>query len=263
MNLGIFLQVVEKPVSCFLENVFLQRQLIKKVLKLLIIILIIVICIISVLWSLNNSDTVVEELQEVQKPPEIIILSNEDKIRAVFEPFVTAQDYYDVSHECSVNSSATDNLACNIKGIGLLSIPTDILLTTFEGDELLFCKLFDEKEQLLFWMDQSQNQEFCISALGTALMDLSVCDKSKMNHECYYVIAIKSDIVTLKECDTLEIGIGMCYMGVAVRTDDNSICEFDEGDHVEFSKEYNYKNNCLSAIENQKQLWINHHNRYG
>jgi hypothetical protein len=239
----------------------LQRQLIKKVLKLLIIILIIVICIIPVLWSLNNSDTVVEELQEVQKPPEIIILSNEDKIRAVFEPFVTAQDYYDVSHECSVNSSATDNLACNIKGIGLLSIPTDILLTTFEGDELLFCKLFDEATRttyypgdslLLSWMDQSQKQEFCIAALGTALMDLSVCDKSKMNFECYNDIAKKSDMVTLKECNTLELGIGKCYSAVAARTDDSSICEFDEGDHVEFSKEYNYKNNCLSKIENLK-----------
>ena len=239
----------------------MQRQLIKKVLKLLIIILIIVICIIPVLWSLNNSDTVVEELQEVQKQPEIIILSNEDKIRAVFEPFVTAQDYYDVSHECVETSRAIEHLACKIKGIGLLSIPTDILLTTFEGDELLFCKLFDEATRttyypgdslLLSWMDQSQKQEFCIAALGTALMDLSVCDKSKMNHECYYAIAIKSDIVTLKECNTLEIGIGMCYSAVAARTDDSSICEFDEGDHVEFSKEYNYKNNCLSAIENLK-----------
>ena len=215
----------------------------------MIIILIIVICIISVLWSLNNSDTVVEELQEVQKQPEIIILSNEDKIRAVFEPFVTAQDYYDVSHECVVGGAASEHLACKIKGIGLLSIPTDILLTTFEGDELLFCKLFDEKEQLLFWMDQSQKQEFCIAALGSALMDLSVCDKSKMNFECYNDIAKKSDMVTLKECNTLEVGIGKCYSAVAARTDDSSICEFDEGDHVEFSKEYNYKNNCLSTID--------------
>ena len=228
----------------------------------MIIILIIVICIIPVLWSLNNSDIVVEELQEVQKPPEIIILSNEDKIRAIIEP-QHAQDFYSKSIECIETSRAIEHLACKIKGIGLLSIPTDILLTTFEGDELLFCKLFDEKEQLLFGMDQSQNQEFCISALGTALMDLSVCDKSKMNGECYHVIAIKSDMVTLKECNTLEIGIGMCYSAVAARTDDSSICEFDEGDHVEFSKEYNYKNNCLSTIENQKQLWINHHNRYG
>jgi hypothetical protein len=208
-------------------------------------------------WQCDQWKEKLEEYREVQKQPEIIILSNEDKIQAVFEPFVTAQDYWDVSHECKETSRSVEHLACNIKGIGLLSIPTDILLTTFEDDELLFCKLFDEATRtksnpmdslLPFYMDQSQKQEICISALGIALMDLSICDKSKTTGECYYVIAIKSDIVTLNECNTLKKGIGLCYMGVAGRTQNSKICEFDEGDHVEFSKEYNYKNNCLKSI---------------
>ena len=210
-----------------------------------------VICIISVLL-INNADTTVEKLPEVQIQPKISVTSNEDKIRGIIQS-LSDQDLTDA--KCSkVENRLVNNLGCKIKNIGLLSLSPNILLNTFDDDELLFCNLLDEKNQFQHWMDKSQKHDYCIAGLGSALMDLDICDKSNVSAECCHAIAVTSDIVTLNECNTLNKGIGFCYMGVAARTQDTKICDFDEDDNAEFSRAYNYKNNCLNMIKNYSLL---------
>ena len=73
-----------------------------------------VICIISVLL-INNADTTVEKLPEVQIQPKISVTSNEDKIRGIIQS-LSDQDLTDA--KCSkVENRLVNNLGCKIKNI--------------------------------------------------------------------------------------------------------------------------------------------------
>ncbi len=78
------------------------------------------------------------------------------------------------------------------------------------------------------------------------MKDLSVCDKAgTARAECYGVLAITEDFVTLSTCDKLDTGVSFCYMSVAYRLNDISICDME--------KVADNKDNCVRLVKSKTQ----------
>lgn len=156
-------------------------------------------------------------------------------------------------HPCS-NEALREpgKFACYLNTLNLNGISTNELLTWKVNSEYLVCNSSfqeiqnpTEYEHTLWLQEKDKRDNFCMAAIAVYSNDLSLCDKAGDERlECYFSLALTSDLVTLETCNKLEtIVIPQCYAFVAARTFDTSICTLPQ------MKEYG-EQNCYATIKN-------------
>jgi len=125
-------------------------------------------------------------------------------------------------------------LVCDFNAINLEGISTNELLTWKYEGELLSCYNYfqtfaDYKYGITDsrWNTIEKRNDHCIFGIGIYSKDLSVCDMAggERGAACYKSLALNEDWFTLETCHKMrEIGIDDCYVMVAARTGDYSIC---------------------------------------
>lgn len=84
-----------------------------------------------------------------------------------------------------------------------------------------------------------QKNDYCIASIGVYEKSLSICDQAGIARaECYGGLADTDSSITLDTCNRLDTGVTFCYMHVAYRLKDLSICD-KTGDN---------KDNCLRMV---------------
>jgi hypothetical protein len=171
--------------------------------------------------------------------------SESDRVECGKYYITTAQlgDHYttdDVRAVCSPSflhsSFLVQQIACKIEQLNLEDISKNDLLTWKTKDKLTVCSRFPNS------MGENED-EYCLSSIGVYLKDLSVCDQAgDARAECYGFVAVTEDSVDLDTCERLDgTGITFCYMHVAYRTSDISIC-----DKTDTNKE-----NCIRLVSSK------------
>jgi hypothetical protein len=133
----------------------------------------------------------------------------------------------------------TDNLYllrenCVLSKIGI--ILTD--LSTQSIDKCI--AIFSSKTYYGQPYQQGMQENDCKATIAIGQKSLKMCDEAEQQRmSCYDVLASVDSSVTLEDCDKLGADYQGCYINIAIRTSDTSIC----GELAE-----NAKYNCLERI---------------
>lgn len=132
--------------------------------------------------------------------------------------------------------------ACKLEAISLHEFSsTELINWKFNGD-MVVCSAFEFPPSI------DNHQQYCLGSIGVYNKDLDVCDQSgTARAECYGFVAMTDDLVNLTTCDRLDSGVSFCYMGVAYRLNDISICD------LEPLCENNQRDNCIRLVTKKNE----------
>jgi hypothetical protein len=132
-------------------------------------------------------------------------------------------------------SDITMEIACTFATLPLQGVTSNDLLNWKAKDSsLIACS------SLIPESIGTQKNDYCIASIGVYAKSLSICDQAEGSPraECYGMLADTDNSITLSTCDKLDTGVSFCYMHVAYRLNDPSICD-KAGDN---------KDNCLRLV---------------
>jgi hypothetical protein len=95
-------------------------------------------------------------------------------------------------------------------------------LTTqqLDGVRMEVCELYSANLENI-----GNKENICTAAFGAYTKDTALCDSAgNYKGDCYRTLASNSPQMTLKDCDKAGIDYFACYIAIAVRTQDASIC---------------------------------------
>src|SRR5689334_14896750 len=105
------------------------------------------------------------------------------------------------------------------------------------SDNLVPCSEFPTT-----FSSQQPSNDYCIGSIGVYGKDISICDQAgTARAECYGFLADTDNSISLDICDRLDTGATFCYMHVAYRLNNITICD----------KAGENKDNCLSLAKSR------------
>ena len=73
--------------------------------------------------------------------------------------------------------------------------------------------------------NQNEKNSLCVSGIGTYLKDITICNQAGIyKPDCYSAIARSNPQFTLQECDKAGVDYIGCYISIAIRDQNPSIC---------------------------------------
>jgi len=213
-------------------------------------------CIVSYVQEFETPETCkkADDLEECFKVVSITFgpevcksIGNQDGILSCVEYYFSSPDVLVLVEYLDNNQSYQQCLdgsrglvkmiACGLKTLPISGLSTTDLITWKSDNNLLVCSPFQFPSSL-------NQHDYCLASLGVFTKDLSICDQAGIARaECYGFMADTEDFVTLSTCDKLETGVTFCYMHVAYRLNDISICDKAESNKENCIRLVNSKNN--------------------
>lgn len=150
---------------------------------------------------------------------------------------------YGIGKQCTSQNKSLGYVSyasCILQDLNLKGISPQELLTWTHDSKIIACNVLDTLKS----MDNKTANDYCVGIIGAYAKDLSICDNAgSARAECYATIADTENIVNLSTCDRLNSGVSFCYMHVAYRLNDISICD-KAGDN---------KQNCINLVNSKNK----------
>ncbi|MBN1386351.1 hypothetical protein JW968_05260 [Candidatus Woesearchaeota archaeon] len=142
---------------------------------------------------------------------------------------------YDLYHTKCKNDTynyMVTNIACGFSNLKITQEDMEIGNTICDLS-LIPTQLYDEEER----------PDVCLAAMGVYFKDTSLCDDAgEFKGDCYVGLARIVPEFSLADCDNAGVNYVGCYVAVAVKNKDPSICaKLPEGN----------KESCISSISSQ------------
>lgn len=182
-----------------------------------------------------------------------IIYNEKDKIECM-QNYITRAPltgYYnndEIKNVCSPTFPFSSHLVlyivCKLERLYIDDTSKNFIRTWTTSDKLTICTHYEVYNHLSSY-DPKMRNDYCLAFIGVYLKDISICDQAgEARAECYSFIALTDKSVNLKTCNKLEgTGRTFCYMFVAYRLNDISICD----------KADTHKEDCIRLINSRIQ----------
>lgn len=205
-------------------------------------------CVISYVKKFNepekchqatNSQNCFNGISEAMGPTACKFAKNNDGVlecASHYFKYVSFQSSNPKYQECvHKETDLPMEIACTFSVLPLQGVTTNDLLSWKTPDSTLIACSSLTPENL-----GTQKNAYCIASIGVYAKSLPICDRAGGDPmaECYGMLADTDNSITLSTCDKLDTGVSFCYMHVAYRLNDASICD-KAGDN---------KDNCLRLI---------------